>query len=89
MTLAHAAIFRWIDRKSWILALTAPSVYTKDEHPISFVLLVGLTFAHVNLPSLLIWAVFRVSLRPVLSNPIRLKCFNIGIGVLLALTYGP
>ena len=50
---------------------------------------VGFAFGLVNFPSVSVWAGFGVALRGFLSNPARLKWFNILMGVLLALTVVP
>ena len=44
-------------------------------------------FTLVNLPSVSSWAGFGVALRGFLSDPVRLKWFNIAMGVLLAVTH--
>ncbi|TIP98041.1 MAG: LysE family translocator, partial [Mesorhizobium sp.] len=46
-------------------------------------------FTVVNLPSVSVWAGFGTALRGFLSDPLRLKWFNIAMGVLLAATLWP
>ena len=43
----------------------------------------------VNLPSVSSWAGFGMALRGFLADPVRLKWFNIAMGVLLAATLWP
>ncbi len=50
---------------------------------------VSIAFAVVNLPSVSTWAGFGTALRGFLSDPLRLKWFNIAMGVLLAATLWP
>ena len=52
-------------------------------------LLVSGAFAAVNLPSVSSWVGFGTALRGFLSDPVRLKWFNIAMGVLLAATLVP
>ncbi|MGO4840340.1 LysE family translocator, partial [Rhizobiaceae sp. 2RAB30] len=43
----------------------------------------------VNLPSVSSWAAFGSAMRGFLADPERLKWFNIGMGLLLAVTLWP
>jgi threonine/homoserine/homoserine lactone efflux protein len=89
MTFLQAAAFQWVNPKAWAMALVAMGAYTSAEHPVTSVLIVGFAFGLVNFPSVSVWAGFGVALRGFLSNPVRLKWFNILMGVLLALTVVP
>jgi len=46
-------------------------------------------FALANLPCISSWALFGVAMRQFLSDPVRLKWFNIAMGLLLAMTLWP
>ena len=89
MRFIDAAAFQWVNPKAWVMAITAMAVYTNPEHPFLSVLLISIAFAVVNLPSVSTWAGFGTALRGFLSNPVRLKWFNIAMGVLLAATLWP
>jgi threonine/homoserine/homoserine lactone efflux protein len=89
MTFLEAAAFQWVNPKAWVMAVTAMAVYTDPEHPFLTVLLVATAFALVNFPSVSTWAGFGVALRGFLADPVRLKWFNIAMGVLLAATLVP
>ena len=89
MTLFQAAAFQWVNPKAWMMALTAMVLYSRPDSPILSVAIVAAVFVIVNLPSVSVWAGFGTVLQRVLSNPIRLKWFNISMGVLLALTLIP
>jgi threonine/homoserine/homoserine lactone efflux protein len=65
------------------------AVYTNPERPFLSVVLISIAFAVVNLPSVSTWAGFGTALRGFLSDPLRLKWFNIAMGVLLAATLWP
>lgn len=84
-----SALFQWVNPKAWVVAMTAMSVYIDDNAPLRSVLLICLVFALVNLPGVAVWAAFGVSLRRFLSDPARLKYFNICMGLLLAATLWP
>ena len=89
MTLVAAAAFQWVNPKAWVLAVTAMSIYVDPRAPISSVVMVALAFSLVGFPSVSSWAGFGVVLRRFLSDPARLKWFNIAMGILLGLTLIP
>jgi threonine/homoserine/homoserine lactone efflux protein len=89
MTLLEAAAFQWVNPKAWVMAVTAMAVYTNPERPFLSVLIVVIAFTLVNLPSVSCWAGFGMALRGFLTDPVRLKWFNIAMGVLLAATLWP
>lgn len=89
MTFLQAAAFQWVNPKAWVMAMTAMAVYTNPQAPFLSVVLVAVAFALVNLPSVSTWAGFGMALRGFLSDPVRLKWFNIAMGLLLAATLWP
>jgi threonine/homoserine/homoserine lactone efflux protein len=89
MTFLEAAAFQWVNPKAWIMAVTAMAIYTTPERPFLSVLIVGVAFALTNFPSVSVWAALGTMLRGFLSDPVRLKWFNIAMGVLLAATLWP
>jgi len=89
LTLLESAAFQWINPKAWIVAITAMAVYTSPDEPFLSVALTSLAFALINLPSVSAWAGFGMGLRRFLSDPGRLKWFNIAMGLLLAATLWP
>jgi threonine/homoserine/homoserine lactone efflux protein len=89
MSVLEAAAFQWINPKAWVMAVTAMAIYTSPEAPVLSVLLVAGAFALVNLPSVSVWAGFGMALRGWLSDPVRLRWFNLAMGVLLAATLLP
>lgn len=89
MTFLEAAAFQWVNPKAWVMAVTAMAVYSNPATPLLSVVLIGLVFGLVNLPSVSTWAGFGTALRGFLSDPVRLKWFNIAMGLLLAATLWP
>ncbi|WP_349958649.1 LysE family translocator [Rhizobium sp. ZPR3] len=89
MSFISAAAFQWVNPKAWVMAVTAMATYTNEQLYLVTVLLVGLAFAAVNLPSVSTWAGFGSALRDWLSDPVRLKWFNITMAVLLVLSLWP
>ncbi len=89
MTFLGAAAFQWGNPKAWVMAVTAIATYTDTRQYFSTVLVVGVIFVLVNVPSVSTWAGFGSALRDWLSDPVRLKWFNITMAVLLVLSLWP
>jgi threonine/homoserine/homoserine lactone efflux protein len=89
MTFLQAAAFQWVNPKAWVMAVTAMAVFSNPENPFLSVILIAVVFGIINLPCVSSWAGFGMALRGFLSDPVRLKWFNISMGVLLAATLWP
>ena len=89
LTFLESAAFQWVNPKAWIVAVTTMAIYTSPDAPFLSVALIGCAFALVNLPSVSAWAGFGTGLRAFLSDPVRLKWFNIVMGLTLAATLWP
>jgi threonine/homoserine/homoserine lactone efflux protein len=89
MSFVEASLFQWVNPKAWVMAVTAMALYQDPQEPYWSVLFIGLVFALTNFPTVSTWAAFGVALRGFLSDPVRLKWFNIAMGVLLAATLWP
>ncbi|APG85023.1 transmembrane protein [Sinorhizobium americanum CCGM7] len=89
MTFLRAAAFQWVNPKAWVMAVSAMATYTSGESYLASVLVVGLVFALVNVPSVSTWVGFGSALRQWLSEPVRLKWFNITMAVLLVVSLWP
>lgn len=75
MTVFQAAAFQWINPKSWIMVLTAITLYAESAS-LGAVVLVMVVFATVGPVTNTIWVMSGVQIRRVLTNPTRLKVFN-------------
>ncbi|CUX15511.1 MULTISPECIES: LysE family translocator [Agrobacterium] len=89
MSFLAAAAFQWVNPKAWVMAVTAMATYTDERQYFLTVLVVGVAFAAVNLPSVSTWAGFGSALREWLAVPVRLKWFNITMAVLLVISLWP
>jgi threonine/homoserine/homoserine lactone efflux protein len=89
MSFLQAAAFQWVNPKAWVMAVTAMATYTTEQSYLTSVFIVGAIFAIVNVPSVSTWAGFGSALRQWLSDPVRLKWFNITMAVLLVLSLWP
>ena len=70
------------------MALTAISVYAPTRD-MGAVLMVAVIFGAVNLPSVSTWTVLGQKIRVILTNPARLRAFNITMALLLVATLFP
>jgi threonine/homoserine/homoserine lactone efflux protein len=89
LSFAAAALFQWVNPKAWIMAVAAMAAYTSADDYTWSILVVGMIFTAVNLPSVSAWAGFGTALRAWLSDPVRLRWFNATMGVLLVLSLWP
>lgn len=89
MTFLQAAAFQWVNPKAWVLALTAIAVYAVPDAPWLSAAIVIAVFQLTILPVTAMWTAFGSALRQWLADPVRLKWFNITMGLLLAATLWP
>lgn len=88
MTFLQAAAFQWVNPKAWAMALTAISAYTPD-HTLWAILLVGVVFGAINLPSVGSWTLLGQQMARFLTNPRRLIAFNWTMAALLVASLYP
>jgi threonine/homoserine/homoserine lactone efflux protein len=88
-TFVQAALFQWVNPKAWTMALTAISAYAPKSHGLTGVMLVALIFGLINLPSTGSWAAMGAKMRNFLSDPVRLRAFNIIAALLLVTSLYP
>ncbi len=81
-----AAAFQWINPKSWLVSVSAVSVYLHPAAGTAFTQAMGfgLLFMLAALPSCFIWLAFGASLQQFLSTKRTARLFNIAMGILLA-----
>ena len=89
MSFLQAPAFQWVNPKAWVMAITGIATYANHDNYYVAVLLVSAAFAMVNLPSVSVWAGFGTLLRNWLSDPVRLKWFNLIMALLLVLSLWP
>lgn len=82
MTFMQAAAFQWVNPKAWTMALTAISVYA-PSHSLIAVLTVALVFGALNIPCITSWILLGQKIQVFLTNPIRLRVFNIIMALML------
>lgn len=82
-TFVQAALFQWVNPKAWTMALTAIAAYAPKSMGWVGVVIVAGVFGLINLPSTGSWAMMGAKLRRFLSDPARLRIFNIVAALLL------
>lgn len=87
-TFLQAAAFQWVNPKAWAMSMGAVSAYVVTPSPTAY-LMVALTFASVNLPSVSLWAAAGQGMRAWLSSPARLRAFNWTMAALLIASLYP
>ena len=83
-----AAVFQWINPKSWLVSTSAAGTFLSAQggSPIVQSAFLGGLFVVAALPSCFLWLAFGATVQRFLTNPRRLRVFNIAMGVLLALS---
>jgi threonine/homoserine/homoserine lactone efflux protein len=89
MTFLEAAAFQWVNPKAWVMALSAMSTYADPAKYAVTVSIIAVAFALVNGPTISSWVGFGTIMREWLSEPRRLKGFNIIMAALLVLSLWP
>ena len=88
MTFLQAAAFQWVNPKAWTMALTAVTVYAPDT-TVRAIVVVGLVFGAINLPSVGSWTLLGQQMARILSSPARLTAFNWTMAALLVASLYP
>lgn len=89
MTFMQAVAFQWVNPKAWVMGVTGIATYASHDNYMTMVLLVSVIYVLVNVPSVALWAGFGSVMRDWLSDPVRLKWFNIIMALLLVASLWP
>lgn len=87
LSFLQAAAFQWVNPKAWVMSLTTFALYGASS-AVSMALIL-LVFLVTSVASVTTWTAFGTALRSFLADPVRLKWFNIVMGLLLAATLWP
>lgn len=88
MTFLAAAAFQWVNPKAWAMALTAITVYVGSAGTL-WLAVAACLFAAVNLPSVSFWTLAGQQMQRILTNPRRLRGFNLTMAALLVASLYP
>jgi threonine/homoserine/homoserine lactone efflux protein len=83
----HEAIaFQWINPKAWMMVLTAATtIHMSADFGVNTMLMAALFYV-IGLPSICLWAAFGTGVRRFLSNPLRLRAFNVAMALALVVS---
>jgi threonine/homoserine/homoserine lactone efflux protein len=84
-----ACAFQWVNPKAWTMALGAISAYTVAADYTRSLIIVGLVFTVVNLPTVSLWTLFGTVLRRWLTEPAKVRIFNMAMALLLIASLVP
>ena len=86
-----AAAFQWVNPKAWVMAVTAMATYADPSPDLYWlsVLLIAATFGLMTAPSVSVWGGVGTVSRQWLSEPRRLRAFNITMALLLIVSLWP
>jgi threonine/homoserine/homoserine lactone efflux protein len=80
----QAALFQALNPKSWLKAITMASVFLPAQgNLLANALLVSVIGTVVGMPCNVMWALFGVSIRSVLTAPRSQRIFNLAMGAIL------
>ena len=86
----HEAIaFQWVNPKAWMMVLTAVTTIHVSENFGRNVMLMAVVFYVIGLPCICLWAGFGTAMRQVLTDPKRLRIFNVAMALSLVMTLYP
>ena len=87
ITFIKAALFQWLNPKTWISSIT---LYTSaDFNLLIQILYISIVFVLIKLPCLFVWLLFGTKLKRYLKNAKYLKIFNFFMASLLVISVSP
>ena len=84
LSFLEAAGFQWVNPKAWAMAMATTAQFVTGSAVIIESLLCSLAYAIAGLGSSFVWAGFGVWIRRLLSTDLRLRIFNVAMGLLIA-----
>lgn len=82
----EAAAFQWINPKAWAMAIGVSATYARGAEPVLEAAIAAAAFVLAGLTSSQGWAVFGAGMGRVLGTGMRLRVFNVTMGLLLAVS---
>jgi threonine/homoserine/homoserine lactone efflux protein len=89
MRFYEAIAFQWVNPKAWMMVLTAATtIRLSADFGMNTVVMAALFYV-IGLPCICVWAAFGTGVRRFLSNPARLRAFNIAMALSLVASMYP
>lgn len=89
MSFVEAALFQLVNPKAWMMVLTAATTVQLSASYGTNAIGMALVFILVGFPCIGVWAAFGQGMRGFLSNPRRLRMFNMTMAILLVASLYP
>jgi threonine/homoserine/homoserine lactone efflux protein len=89
MKFVEAIAFQWVNPKAWMMVLTAATTIHVSENFGNNVMLMAVLFYVIGFPCICLWAGFGTAMRQVLTDPKRLRIFNVVMALSLVATLYP
>jgi threonine/homoserine/homoserine lactone efflux protein len=83
MRFHEAMAFQWVNPKAWMMVLTAATTIHLNQSFGMNAVAMAAVFYVIGFPCICVWAGFGTAMREVLSNPKRLRIFNLAMALLL------
>jgi threonine/homoserine/homoserine lactone efflux protein len=80
----EAAAFQWVNPKAWAMAIGVAATYARGAEPVLEAAVAAGIFVLAGMTSSQGWAVFGAGMGRLLGTGLRLRIFNVTMGVLLA-----
>ena len=78
-----AVLFQWVNPKGWAMILGAVAAYTSGLCGVAIYLCLAGVYFVVGLPGIALWALMGDALRHVLSDPGKVRWFNLAMAAFL------
>ena len=89
-TFIQAALFQWVNPKAWIMAIGAVVTFTSaSDNYFLQVATISASFILFGTPCTCAWLLFGASLKNFLSDPTRIRIFNVVMALLLVASLIP
>jgi threonine/homoserine/homoserine lactone efflux protein len=89
MRFHEALAFQWVNPKAWMMVLTAATTVHLSESYSANAVAMAAVFYVIGFPCICLWAGFGTAMRDVLSDPKRLRIFNVVMALLLVFSLYP
>ena len=90
LTFFQMVLFQWVNPKAWMMTIGAVALFVPvGSQPLVPVLRIILAYLIAGAPCVLVWAWFGLAIARFLTNPRRVRIFNITMAVLLVLSLLP
>lgn len=90
LTFFQMVLFQWVNPKAWMMTIGAVALFVPvGSEPLVPVLRIILAYLIAGAPCVLVWAWFGLAIARFLTNPRRVRIFNITMAVLLVLSLLP